>query len=70
MNWIKCSSKLPEYETNVLVYVGVGIKPQDAFIAIDRYVPNRFSERHTAYWFRYGDLVSHWMELPAVPEQI
>ncbi|EPG6560371.1 DUF551 domain-containing protein [Morganella morganii] len=64
MKWIKCSERMPEDETTVLVF-GNGI----TWIAdVDhggRFYPDEFTFERTIL----ADEITHWMMLPQPPEE-
>jgi len=85
MNWIKCANKLPDTQTDVLIYVKWPGDPEFT-IQIDRWEVDRYNE-NGGFWLLIQDHcdfvetvadgpgfcnmpnVTHWMPLPNKPSE-
>lgn len=70
--WISVKDRLPEYNTDVLVYA-IG-KSYDSVITITSYTDSKFGFA-IKYWiepwqyFFYDYTITHWMPLPPPPKE-
>lgn len=69
--WIKCSERLPEKDQKILFYVLDREQVYAGYYSIDSHRSpfpiKRFRENLDDWWFD-EETITHWMPLPAIPE--
>ena len=65
-DWVKCSERLPETYTKVLVLVEVGNDSKQHIFVDELYE----STKYGMTWQNNDNLVTHWMPLPAPPMEL
>ena len=65
-SWVKCSERMPETYTKVLVLVEVGNDSKQHIFVDELYE----STKYGMTWQNNDNLVTHWMPLPTPPMEI
>ena len=65
-DWVKCSERMPETYTKVLVLVEVGNDSKQHIFVDELYE----STKYGMLWQNNDNLVTHWMPLPALPQEV
>ncbi len=65
-DWVKCSERMPETYTKVLVLVEVGNDSKQHIFVDELYE----STKYGMLWQNNDNLVTHWMPLPAPPLEV
>ena len=65
-DWVKCSERMPETYTKVLVLVEVGNDSKQHIFVDELYE----STKYGMLWQNNDNLVTHWMPLPDLPTEV
>ena len=65
-DWVKCSERMPEIYTKVLVLVEVGNDSKQHIFVDELYE----STKYGMLWQNNDNLVTHWMPLPDRPTEL
>ena len=65
-DWVKCSERMPETYTKALVLVEVGNDGKQHIFVDELYESTKYGR----LWQNNDNLVTHWMPLPALPQEV